>query len=54
MRYGNERSDETSSPRKVPQMKTIHIYILAIKYFLQGDTWEFAKEYAKAIVKGFK
>jgi hypothetical protein len=35
-------------------MKTIRIYILAIRYFLQGDTWEFAKEYATALVRGFK
>jgi hypothetical protein len=35
-------------------MKTIRIYILAIKYFLQGDKWQFAKEYAESIVKGFK
>ena len=35
-------------------MKTIRIYILAIKFFAQGDTWEFAKEYAETLVRGFK
>ena len=30
------------------------IYLLAIKYWLKGDTWEFAKEYAEAIVLGFR
>ena len=32
----------------------LQIYILAIKYWIQGDTWEFAVEYAEALVKGFK
>lgn len=31
-----------------------YIYIYAIKYWLQGDDWKFAKEYAKAIVRGFE
>ena len=30
------------------------IFFLAIKYWLQGDTWAKAVEYAEAIVKGFK
>lgn len=34
--------------------KAIQIYILAVKYWLRGDTWQFAKAYAKAIVSGFK
>jgi len=29
------------------------IYILAIKYWLQGDKWSDAVEYATAIVRGF-
>jgi hypothetical protein len=29
-------------------------YLLAIKYWLQGDSWQFAKEYAAAITQGFK
>lgn len=32
----------------------IYIYLYAIKYWLQNDDWEFAKEYAESIVKGFK
>ena len=32
----------------------IRVYLLAIKYWLQGDHWDFAKEYAAAIVMGFK
>ena len=32
----------------------INIYILTIKYWLQGDDWKFAKEYAEALVKGYK
>ena len=30
------------------------IFFLAIKYWLQGDTWAKAVEYAKFIVLGFK
>lgn len=30
------------------------IFFLALKYWLQGDDWEFAKDYATSIVKGFK
>lgn len=30
------------------------IFLLSVKYWLQGDDWKFAKEYASAIVKGFK
>jgi len=29
-------------------------YFLAIKYWLQGDSWQFAKEYAFAITNAFK
>lgn len=32
-------------------MDTIRVYILAIKYWLQGDEWRFALEYSKALVK---
>jgi hypothetical protein len=32
----------------------INVYILTIKYWLQGDDWKFAKEYAEALVKGYK
>lgn len=35
-------------------MNEIRIYILTIKYWLQGDDWNFAKEYAESIVRGFK
>jgi len=35
-------------------MKTLRIHILAIKYFIQGDKWKFAKEYAERIVNGFR
>ena len=34
-------------------MKTIYIYLYTIKYWLQGDDWGFAKEYATGIVRGF-
>lgn len=34
--------------------KFLNIYILAIKYYLQGDDWEEAVNYAKFIVNGFK
>jgi len=39
---------------KMKRRKTIPICILTIKYWLQGDTWKKAKEYATAIVRGFK
>lgn len=32
----------------------LRIFFLAIKYWLQGDKWDFAKDYASSIVKGFK
>ncbi len=35
-------------------LEKIRIYILAIKYWVQGDEWKFAVEYAEAIVKGWK
>jgi hypothetical protein len=35
-------------------LDTFWIYWLACKYYLQGDSWKDAKEYATAIVKGFK
>lgn len=34
--------------------QTLWILYLTVKYWLQGDTWKFAKEYAKGIVRGFK
>lgn len=35
-------------------MKKIRVYCLAVKYWLQGDTWRFAVEYARAIVEGWR
>jgi len=35
-------------------MKTIEIYALAIKYWLLGDSWSCAVEYAEVIVRGWK
>jgi hypothetical protein len=35
-------------------MKPISTLILTVKYFLQGDSWAQAFEFAKAIVYGFK
>ena len=32
----------------------IRIYVLAVKYYIQGDEWEFAIEYATSLVKGWK
>lgn len=32
----------------------LRIYFLAVKYWLQGDMWIDAVEYARAIVRGFK
>lgn len=34
--------------------KTTRRYLLAIKYWLQGDKWRFAVEYAKRLVEGFE
>lgn len=34
--------------------KYIYIYIYTLKYFIQGDTWAEAKEFAEMIVNGFK
>lgn len=35
-------------------MKVVRIYWLTIKYWLQGDRWNFAKQYAQVIVCGFR
>lgn len=33
----------------------VRVYILALKYWFQGDDWKFAKEYAESlVVKGWK
>lgn len=32
----------------------IRIYKLAVRYWLSGDEWKFAVEYAESLVKGFK
>lgn len=32
----------------------MRIFTLAVKYWLQGDNWTDAKEYATALVKGFR
>lgn len=32
----------------------IRILFLTIKYWMQGDEWDFAKEYAESLVRGFK
>lgn len=37
-----------------PLIIKIRIYFLAVKYWVQGDDWDFAKGYARAIVCGFK
>lgn len=33
---------------------SFRVHLLAVKYFLQGDSWTFAKEYAQSIVYGFR
>jgi len=38
----------------LPLKKYLRIRFLAIKYWLQGDEWKFAVEYATSIVEGFK
>lgn len=35
-------------------MDKIRIYSLAVKYWLQGDAWVTAIEYACALVKGWR
>ena len=35
-------------------MKIYDTYKLAIKYWLQGDKWEDAVHYAKALIYGFR
>jgi len=35
-------------------MKSMEVYSLAIKYWLQGDEWAVALEYARVIVGGLK
>ena len=29
-------------------------YLLTVKYWLQGDSWKFARQYAYSIVNAFK
>lgn len=35
-------------------MKIIRTIFLSVKYWMQGDRWRVAYEYAKALVYGFK
>ncbi len=35
-------------------MLKIRIYYLAVKYWMQGDDWKKAVEYAKSLVLGWK
>ena len=35
-------------------MENLRIFWLAVKYWLQGDEWTFAVEYATSLVKGWK
>lgn len=35
-------------------MKTIYVYLYAVKYWRQGDAWDFALYCAKRIVLGFR
>ena len=40
--------------RQVAEMKdSFRMYLLAIKYWFVGDSWEFAVSYARALVKGW-
>jgi len=32
----------------------IRVFILALKYWMQGDDWDKAVEYAESLVKGWK
>jgi hypothetical protein len=32
----------------------LRVYMLAVKYWIQGDSWRFAKDYAAALVYGFR
>ena len=35
-------------------LEKIRIYVLAVKYWFNGDDWDEAVEFAKFIVEGFK
>lgn len=35
-------------------MKTIKVYILAIRYWIQGESWEIAFFAANHMIKGWK
>ena len=37
-----------------PMKTKIRIFLLAVRYFRQGDDWQFAKEYAAFIINGLK
>jgi hypothetical protein len=40
--------------QKLPFTDKIRLHTLAIKYYFKGDDWDFAREYAMSIIKGFK
>jgi hypothetical protein len=42
------------SHKEAKSMKTLRIAILAIKYWLRGESWDMALEYAQFIVLGFQ
>lgn len=38
----------------LPLSKKIQFYKMAIKYWMGGDDWLFAQEYALSLIKGFQ
>ncbi len=38
----------------IQMIKKLTIYYLAIKYWYCGDDWEYAKEFARFVVNGFR
>ena len=40
--------------KKITMLDKIRIYILAAKYWMQGDDWKEAVEYAESLVLGWK
>jgi len=39
---------------QLPLMKKFDFWVMVIRYWYNGDDWDFAKAYAMSVIKGFK
>ena len=49
-----EDKDINKKIAELPITDVPRFYFLSIKYYIQGDDWDFAREYAMSLIRGFK